>query len=318
MNYSTPQYCQSYKKIYPFAEYGDYETFFIELVYYIYTDKFVSRLGETLHNKVAMNDELIFNLNDVIDFDKYKLLKEAKEVTDIPSVEMITETYGYAPNKVYQLYTSEIIDKYGFEDTAGYLKFYSNSCIYNAAENTFTHRATEEVVAQLSVGDMVRAEWQGSGTYYSGYSASVPILEKVSATQFKTVAFEVTFRTSNYTAPKADVANCITNHIYPNWNGWRGSTALVRDIAVTLPKAEMTTIHNQVSFYTEFPELEQKHKVFLGNAETDTITNGTNPTLEEWKQMKVNGDFINVQDATVDMVYPTTLYKKTLKQMKVR
>ena len=127
MNYSTPQYCQSYKKIYPFAEYGDYETFFIELVYYIYTDKFVSRLGETLHNKVAMNDELIFNLNDAIDFDKYKLLKEAKEVTDIPSVEMITETYGYAPNKVYQLYTSEIIDKYGFEDTAGYLKFYSNS-----------------------------------------------------------------------------------------------------------------------------------------------------------------------------------------------
>ena len=117
---------------------------------------------------------------------------------------------------------------------------------------------------------------------------------------------------------KGDVANCISNHIYPTWNGWRGSTSLVRDIAVTLPKAKMTTIHNQVSFYTEFPELEQKHKVFLGNAETDTITNGTNPTLEEWKQMKVNGDFINVQDATVDMVYPATLYKKTLKQMKVR
>ena len=136
MNYSTAQYCQSFKKIYPFAEHGDYTNFFIELVYYIDSDKYISKIGETLHNKVAMNDELIFSVADKIDYNKFKLLKEVKEASEIPNVDMITETYGYSPLKTYQYYTSEIVDKYGNEDSAGYLRFYSNACLYNVSEST--------------------------------------------------------------------------------------------------------------------------------------------------------------------------------------
>lgn len=100
----------------------------------------------------------------------------------------------------------------------------------------------------------------------------------------------------------------------------RQSTAplLKKSVSTRLPITKISTVKNVITFNERFPDVESKFVVYSGTGEVDTITTGTVPNIDEWKQMIAEGKYINVQDSTVEIVYPKTFFKKTLKQIQAR
>ena len=311
--YNTPQYCQSYNKTYPFAEYGDYDNFFIELVYYIHKDKFTSNLGSPLINHLAMNGEFIFSNFDNIDFVKYQLLNEKVEDTDIPNVKVVTEIYGYAPTETYVDYTAEPVTYFGAVDPSGARQSsITNMSFVDATQRKISVELPTEDLAYFGLGDVVtfhRPFYQYMmSTQYALKSADCVIIEKTSNA---VIVYTFTFMNASTGA----VVSQNPVQIYDSSN----ATPYIKKAASNrLPQTKISTVTNITSFFTTFPAVESKFVVSSGEGEVDTITSGTLPNIDTWKQMIADGEYINVQDSVIDVVYPKTFFKKTTKQIKAR
>ena len=314
------RYAPNWNKIYQFAEYGDYDNFFIELCYIVSRQSFTSALGAPLVNKTGVDGEPIFkNVN--IDFAKYKLLNERVEPLEDRNVGLLRvfETYGYAPQKNYQTYSAEPVQQFGLEDPSGYLQLTVNTStptVYDAVADEF--KLQLQSTAGLAVGDLIYAAFVGFSDFNNGSGAQVAIKE-VAQTYVVIPAFEMTFYNKNGqlagNISKQDTANVISG-LNPNY--WNGTRKFIRDASTRTPRTIITTVVNDVSFYTEFPQLDQRYIVSSGTNETDTITPNTTPTTSEWKQMIADGTLIAAQDAAVEAVFPTTFFKKTVKRIRAR
>ena len=304
------RYAPNWRKVYQFAEFGDYDNFFIELCYIVARQDFVSALGSPLINKTGIDGEPIFKSVN-IDFTKYKLLNERVEPLEDRNVGLLRvfETYGYA----------EPVQQFGLEDPSGFLTLTVNTAtptVYDAVADEF--KLQLQSTAGLAVGDLIYAAFTGIGNFNNGSGPQVAIKE-VAQTYVVIPAFEMTFYYKNGqlagNISKQDTANTISG-LNPYY--WSGTRNFLRDASTRKPRTIITTVFSEVSFYTEFPQLEQKYIVSSGNDETDTITTTTTPNVTAWKQLVADGALIIAQDAAVEAVYPTTFFKKTVKRTRAR
>ena len=311
-------YAQNFRKVYQFEEYGDRENYFIELAYVCARDEFHSMLGAPLVNKTASNGKPIFgNVN--IDFARYKLLNERVEEIDA-RMQRVFETYGYAPDTVYETYSAEPVEIFGLEDPSGYLEVYADithQTTYNPANDTFNLYLTD--TSGLVIGDVIRAQFTGWNSFYNAVGPSVAIREIPSAGLVVVPAFQISFITPNgqitTTISKQDTANVISR-LNPYY--WDGTRLFVRDVSTRLPKTAITQIYNLISFHTSFPQPSPRFVVSLGNTETNVISSLTVPSAATWKSYIAAGTRITCQDSEVDTVFPRTFYRKTVKQILAR
>lgn len=299
-------YSEYYEEVYPFAEYGDYENYFISLGYLIRSKSFKSRVGARLTNETASNGRPIFK-NANIDFSKYTLLNETLEPKE-GGWTSVKELYGYAPEQSYITYSAEPVTRPGMVDDSGYKEFPVGPTSYNQALDRFT--MTLSNVDTLAIGDMLSFK---SVAITHGNNSTGPAVAVISieGNMVTVPAFQITFPTSGNTYTKSATADFINNY-----NG--GSKSMVRTALSREPLTLITSIRNEISFHRSFPALDSRLIISLGNNETDTITSSTSPNTSTWKQMIADGEYYNVQDATVEMVFPNALYKKTVKQALAR
>ena len=308
------RYAPNFNKIYKFAEYGDYDNFFIELCYVVERGEFASRIGAPLANHTAIDGNPIFRTEN-IELEKYKLLNEQVEPLESGAVDFVkvVETYGYAPSRNYTTYTAEPIMQFGLNDPSAFFATFINTSgapnTYNAPLDQFTLSLAD--ASSLNVGDMV--ELTGINGSYNGYSPSVAIIAK-NDNKITTPAFTVTFlppEGSGTTYSKLDTINII-NALNPSvWNGFR---QIVRRASTRNPRVEITNVYNEIAFFQTLPQIDLRFVVSLGNDETDTISADTTPSVDEWKQRIAKGEFYNIQDSEIDIVFPNTLYKRTTKR----
>ena len=308
--YQQPQYCQSYNKTYPFSEYGDYANFFVELVYYIHKDTFTSKLGSPLTNHLAMNGEFIFSDFDNIDFTKYQLLNEKVEDTDIPNVKMVTETYGYAPDEAYVDYTAEPVTYFGYVDPSGAKQSdITGMSFYGSGEKQIAVKLPSDSLQYFGLGDVVtfyRPYGQvGASQQYALKTGDCVIIEKTSdAVIVNTFSFI-----------NANSGSVISQTPVQIYSSSYAKPVIQKAASNELPQTKISTVTNITSFFTTFPEVVSKFIVTSGTGEVDTITAGTSPTITEWKSKIANGEYIDIQDSTTEIVYPKTFFKRTLKRI---
>lgn len=311
-------YAEYFEKIYQFAEYGDYENFFIGLGYLIKESEFKSRVGAPLINMTAANGKPIFKTQN-IDLTKYMLLNEEVEKVDGGWLR-VKEIYGYAPQKVYNTYSAEPIQIPGITDPSGYLKAgipgrdLPNS-VYDESTDRYIIAVGEETASSLEIGDLIyldRALYSVGSSWIAGIDTpSVPILFKDSTT-ITVEAFDATLiypGGATATPTKKDFINSLNasnaNEYYTIY--------IIRAAATRTPSMQIVSIKNDITFTTTFPALDSRLIISAGQNETDTITDTTNPNIADWRQWISSGRYYNVQDAQVDIVYPLTFFKKTVK-----
>lgn len=76
------------------------------------------------------------------------------------------------------------------------------------------------------------------------------------------------------------------------------------------PSMQIVSIKSNISFSETFPVLDSRLVINSGQSETDTITDTTTPSVSEWRQWIATGQYYNVQDAQVEIVFPKTFFKK--------
>ena len=313
------RYFENWKKIYPFSEYGDYENYFIELAYATTKQEFKSCVGNPLTNKTALNGKSIFkNVN--IDFQKYSLLAERIE-EQTGDLLFVFVTYGFAPSKNYTTYTAEPVQIFGLEDPSGYLQISVNTSVvstYNVPDDEFKIQISD--TQGLNVGDFIRMKFIGKDAFgihfYNGVSPSVPIVE-VGGGYVITPAFEMTFVDKKGVVQNTQ-SKIATINVISGIDNWDGQRNFIREASTRQPKTIITSVFNDISYYTSFPQLDARFVVSNGDAESDIITANTTPNVSTWKSMIANGERIVIQDASVDVVYPNTLFKKTVKRALAR
>ena len=300
------RYSEHYERVYYFKEYGDTENFFIKLGYVCKPSEFVSGVGNPLINITAANGKPIFK-NDNIDLSKYALLGE--EIEDLDGVWLsVKETYGYAPDRVYESYSADAITRPGLVDTSGYKEFPVGHTNYDSKTDRFTMTISD--VDTLSVGDSFYLNAIGSKYPVVYYNATGPLVSVISieGNQVVMPAFQATFETSGSTYTKSKTAAWINGS-----TGWIGTKKMIRTSTSRDPLTVIANVKNQISFSSTFPQLDSRLIISLGNNETDTITESTNPSTSAWKDMIAAQEYYNVQDATVEAVFPNALYKKMVK-----
>ena len=314
------RYAPNFNKIYKFAEYGDYDNYFVELCYICPRGEFASRIGAPLANHTAIDGNPIFRAEN-IELAKYKLLNEQVEPLESGAVDFVkvVETYGYAPSRNYTTYTAEPVRQFGLQDPSAFFTTSINTSgapnRYNASLDRFTLSLAD--ATKLNVGDTVECQLTGYVGFYSGYSSSVPIIAKSDNT-ITTPAFTVTFlppEGPGTTYSKQDTIN-ILNALNPYF--WNGIREIVRRASTRKPRVEITNVHNEIVFFQTLPQVDLRFVVSLGNDETDTISADTTPSVDEWKQRIAKGEFYNVQDSQIDIVFPGALYKRTTKRTPCR
>lgn len=316
------RYVQNFRKIYQFAEFGDNENYFIELCYVCPRSEFKSELGAPLINKTAINGKPIFGAVN-IELGKYRLLNERIEElegdTASPLIKVF-ETYGYAPDTVYTTYSAEPVSIFGLQDPSGYLEVYAtgHSSTYNPSNDTFTIYLTDN--SQLVVGDVIKAQFIGSGQWYNCVGPSVAVMQVLANNVIITPAFQLTFidRRGQVTTTisKQDTANVIA--LLNPTGYWNGTRKFVREVSTRNPSSVITNVYNIISFHTSFPQPDARFTVSLGNSETDTISALTIPSATTWKSYIASGTLINCQDSSVDTIFPKTFFKKTTKKVLAR
>lgn len=308
-------YSDYFEKVFQFAEYGDYENFFIQLGYAVREKDFISRVGAPLRNITACNGEPIFK-NDNLDLSKYKLLFESVEKSSGDWM-MVKELYGYAPQMVYNTYSAEPVQIPGITDPSGYLSLTvlgrQGASSYDEQLNRYNIALSSEDLAQLNVGDLVRLHryLYSVGTTIPGIdSPMLPVLSKT-ATTFAIEAFD-----ASLIYPSGNVSLSPQNFIIEvnnsNYNDY-SQIKTIRNAATREPSMQIVSIRNEVSYSEIFPALDSRMIISAGQSETDTITDTTNPSVADWRQMIENGQYYNVQDAQVEIIFPKTFFKKTVK-----
>lgn len=311
-------YAEYFEKIYQFAEYGDYENFFIGIGYLIKESEFKSRVGAPLINMTAANGKPIFKSQN-IDLAKYTLLNEAVEKVDGGWLR-VKEIYGYAPQIVYNTYSAEPVQIPGLTDPSGYLKAaipgrnLPNS-VYDEVTDRYIIAVGEETASSLEIGDLIyldRALYAVGSSWIAGIETpTVPILLKDSTT-ITVEAFDATLiypGGATATPYKKDFINTLNSS---NVNEFY-TIYLIRSAATRTPSMQIVSIKNNITFTTTFPALDSRLVISAGQNETDTITDTTTPSIADWRQWIASGRYYNVQDAQVDIVYPLTFFKKTVK-----
>lgn len=314
------RYFENWKKIYPFSEYGDYENYFIELAYATTKQEFKSCVGNPLTNKTALNGKSIFkNVN--IDFQKYSLLAERIEEQTSDLI-FVFETYGYAPTESYIEYSAEPALFFGKDDNTQQF----TSTIRAISEYNYTYLGLYNIdnISEFQVGNKVvirRPRGQlGLSTQYALVSPELVIVAIVSrsgadaptsADDTMLVVDDFLFQNASSgatidTKPSVVVANSYS------------PCTITRSSVSNVPITKITSVRNVITFWETFPQPNEQFVVSTGTGSTNTITSTTIPNISQWKEMVANGEYINIQDSVVSVVYPKTFFKKTLKQIKAQ
>lgn len=310
-------YADYFEKVFQFAEYGDYENFFIQLGYAVREKDFISRVGAPLRNITACNGEPIFK-SDNLDLSRYKLLFENVEKSSGDWV-MVKELYGYAPQMVYNTYSAEPVQIPGITDPSGYLKNaipgrnLPNSS-YDEQTDRYIIAVGADTAAALTVGDLItlkRDLYSVGSSWIAGIETpTVPVLQKDSTT-ITTEAFQAVYNYPSGTSSplKKDFVRALN---LSNANEYY-AVYVIRQAATREPSMQIVSIKSNISFSETFPALDSRLVINSGQSETDTITDTTTPSVSEWRQWVSTSLYYNVQDAQVEIVFPKTFFKKIVK-----
>ena len=321
MDLTRPQYIQNYEPINYFEEFENNSNSWIKLYYYIEIPFFKSALGtgKKLRNITALNNCSIFNPYDKIDFDKYFLKEETKEVCGIPNTYLVSEVYGYAPDFTYTDYTSQTITRCGWEDPAGALTATITSITYDYTESTYNIVLSEENANLLRIGDTIKIAgneyklYDNSGVsfkedvivpsyglgqgykagyyYYATFSTSALPITEIDGTTVKVQAQDATVpsgkilgndNTSYYTW---ETHNATPERVV--WQIGEVGGTISRGYSSKVPESRTTTVRTYTSFLDKAPDiLEQKFTPVDGQGlETDTIKSTTVPNITLWKKI---------------------------------
>lgn len=310
-------YADYFEKVFQFAEYGDYENFFIQLGCAVREKDFISRVGAPLRNITACNGEPIFK-SDNLDLSRYKLLFENVEKSSGDWV-MVKELYGYAPQMVYNTYSAEPVQIPGITDPSGYLKNaipgrnHPNSS-YDEQTDRYIIAVGADTAAALTVGDLItlkRDLYSVGSSWIAGIETpTVPVLQKDSTT-ITTEAFQAVYNYPSGTSSPSK-KDFVRDLNLSNVNEYYAVYA-IRQAATREPSMQIVSIKSNISFSETFPALDSRLVINSGQSETDTITDTTTPSVSEWRQWVSISQYYNVQDAQVEIVFPKTFFKKIVK-----
>jgi hypothetical protein len=259
--------------------------------------------------------------NENIDFAKYKLLEERIEEQDANLI-FVYETYGYAPTESYIEYSAEPALFFGKDDNTQPL----TSTIRAITEYNYTYLGLYNIdnISEFKVGNKVvirRPFGQvGASQQYALVSPEMVIIAIISrsgadaptsADDTMLIVEPFLFQNASTgatidTMPSVIVANSYT------------PCTITRSSVSNVPMTKITSVRNVITFWETFPQPNEQFVVSTGTGTTDTITSATIPSIAQWKEMIVNGEYINIQDSVVSVVYPKTFFKKTLKQIKAQ
>lgn len=310
-------YSEYFEKVFQFAEYGDYENFFIQLGYLVREKEFESRLGAPLCNITACNGEPIFKTDD-LDLSKYKLLFEGVEKSSGDWLS-VRELYGYAPQMVYNTYTAEAVQIPGLTDPTGYLgavipgRRLPNS-YYDEVTDRYNLAVGSDTVASLNVGDLIRLKrdlYSAGSSWIAGIeSPIVPVLQKSDAS-ITVEAFQAVYTYPGGGTYAPTKKEFIRDLNLTNANQYY-AVHLIRNAATRESAMQIVSIKNEISFSETFPALDSRLIISSGQTETDTITDTTKPNVATWRQWVENGQYYNIRDAQVEIVFPKTFFRKTV------
>jgi|GEM_PF-2578805 len=310
-------YADYFEKVFQFAEYGDYENFFIQLGCAVREKDFISRVGAPLRNITACNGEPIFK-SDNLDLSRYKLLFENVEKSSGDWV-MVKELYGYAPQMVYNTYSAEPVRIPGITDPSGYLKNaipgrnLPNSS-YDEQTDRYIIAVGADTAAALTVGDLItlkRDLYSVGSSWIAGIETpTVPVLQKDSTT-ITTEAFQAVYNYPSGTSSPSK-KDFVRDLNLSNVNEYY-AVYVIRQAATREPSMQIVSIKSNISFSETFPALDSRLVINSGQSETDTITDTTTPSVSEWRQWVSTSHYYNVQDAQVEIVFPKTFFKKIVK-----
>lgn len=310
-------YADYFEKVFQFAEYGDYENFFIQLGYAVREKDFISRVGAPLRNITACNGEPIFK-SDNLDLSRYKLLFENVEKSSGDWL-MVKELYGYAPQMVYNTYSAEPVQIPGITDPSGYLKNaipgrnLPNSS-YDEQTDRYIIAVGADTAAALTVGDFItlkRDLYSVGSSWIAGIETpTVPVLQKDSTT-ITTEAFQAVYNYPSGTSSPSK-KDFVRDLNLSNVNEYY-AVYVIRQAATREPSMQIVSIKSNISFSETFPALDSRLVINSGQSETDTITDTTTPSVSEWRQWVSTSQYYNVQDAQVEIVFPKTFFKKIVK-----
>ena len=321
MDLSKPQYIQNYEPVNYFEEFENNSNNWIKLYYYIEIPFFKSALGtgKKLRNITALNDCPIFSSYDKIDFDKYFLKEETKELCGIPNTYLVSEVYGYAPDFTYTDFTSQTITRCGWEDPSGALTASITSITYDHTESTYNIVLSEANANLLRVGDAIKitggeyklsnnsgvsfkedvivpAYGLGAGYrqgyyYYAPFStSSLPIVE-ISGTTVKVQSQDAIIPAGSILGnDNVSYYTWDTHNASPERVAWQISAVggtISRGYSSKVPENRTTTLKIYTSFLDKAPDiLEQKFTPVDGQGlETDTIKSTTVPNITLWKKI---------------------------------
>ena len=305
------RYFRNWKKIYQFAEFGDMQNFFIELAYATEKQAFASSLGVPLINKTAIDGQPIFR-NENIDFQKYKLFNERIEEQTNDLI-FVYETYGFAPEDAYVDYTAEPVQFFGKKDPSGAVSTQVKRASYFDVKHEQIILSEIDDISKLNKGDTIiitRPRFTASGI--TGKALRSPELVIVDKTDSTLVVNAFSFIVVETGDTSTSDTITLINQTYGNY------CTISKEASTTAPQTRITNVKNVINFFDKFPEPVGKFVVSTATEETDTITDTTTPSIEEWKEKVANGEYIDVQDSVVDVVFPKTFYKRTRKQVKAK
>lgn len=336
--FREPLYEDWWAREYEFAQYGgERSIYWIKLRYFIMRDNFTSRLGRALDfGTKAENGKNIFRGVDAAALEAlealdYKLINEEPSPANADEdVYEVVELYGYCPERTFTQYGSEVVRRFGVEDTAGYLKYpmagrkagsanlQGDIENYDSANDEFRINCP---AGNFNPGDSIKfwGEWvYASGTTTGQYFTTPEVeIKRVYSDYFTIPAFETPKRDGSGVLDKVATITILYNKRTYYDTASLNELYIVRELSVREASTIETNVRSQITYHLEPPALETRFNITTAQGvEMDKVTVSTIPNLADWKAKIAAGKEIIASDATITPIH--TLYKKTVKYIKAR
>ncbi len=313
-------YDDLFRRVFEFEQYGGIkDIFWLEFDYYITRDRFVSRIGELLDISIkSYSGKEIFR--DAIDREsisaiEYKVIDERVEPqTAFQDIYKVTEVYGYAPEKTFNSYSAEVVKFPALRDTSADNKVEESVWFkYELGQIVFTDKDSLFNVGDWLSFTMARKVITTTPYQYA-YGAR--------ATQLSQVV-EVRIENETKVCYCTDVSWFIyetnttadSQTLIDGYGGSRSGTA-TRGWTVREQFNAQVSITNFISYHTQFPDVDDRLKIFAGDNEVQEINSATTPTFAQWQAWKTDGTLVCLLEPEITQV--GSLYKKTVKKCRVR
>ncbi len=363
--FDNKKYVGKWTPIYYFAELGDTDNFFIELKYFINKTHYLktkSDIGTALDFDMLDYDGIgVFagipeTTLEVLKDRNYKLafVSDGIEYNEDGDLLIVSETYSYAPNKLYISYENDIVPIWGLKDVgalglstvvfgrgnncrttieehtllkvADVSKFSTGDKVSVLAKASFAKRGINNVLTGI-VNETYELPTHNAATIVSIYELN-RIIELDRALGDMSWSIGNTLHTSHSYKEIPDHCNeCLWETIsidsklnFENTNlNYRIHSMSVKKVDSSRPfKRRDRQTKTTTSFHSEYPNDVPKFLVpQLGDgSELDVISKSTTPSISQWKEYIKAEKLFVYTEPTIEYDEINKLYKMIVKETK--